>query len=130
MAPGGQRVFGQAMQKNGNRRRGGGGASSRYQRQFGNKGTVYRSADNDAKSDESRALYRRQKQAAGEALDDIFGIERFAVSTSHKKAKGDKDGEGTTRQRRGWLYNILSTTVRGYYYSPLNHCGCSSAVIG
>lgn len=98
MAPGGgsRQVFGQTMHKK---------KASRYQRQFGggagnksSSATVYRAAVDD---EETRAQYRRRKQAAGEVNDEEFGLERFAVG-----------GEGTgRRQRRGWLYNMISTTV-------------------
>jgi len=72
---------------------------SRYQRQMG--ATVYRSADNDNKS-LLAAQKRRQKQALGEALDEQFGMERFALTSSYQEEK----------RRRGWLYNMLVTTVR------------------
>lgn len=102
-ASGGGRVFGQAMKKKSSGRFNRGG--SNYQRQFGNSKTVYRNPD--AKTDqESRAERRRRKQAAGEVLDEVFGIERFAVSTQRSSARSDRD-----RRRRGWLYNILATTV-------------------
>lgn len=97
-------VFGQAMQK----RKGGG--KSNYQRQFGGGGaTTYRQApkgtDYEAAAAESKADYRRRKQAQGDLVDESFGVEKF--SFQNVKSIDPKD-----LQRRGWLYNVLPTTVR------------------
>lgn len=82
--------FGQTMKKK---------SSTRYQRQMGhNNKTVYRNA---ATEPTDAALQRRRiKQAIGEQLDQDFQIEKFVVSE-----------RGEERRRRGWLYNISSTTV-------------------
>jgi len=97
--------------------KGGGSAATRYQRQFRGAGASGSGEDTFKNSrvdhdDESRANYRRQKQAAGEVLDESFGVERFALFHQHHvNSKGNKDG-GPARERRGWLYNMLATTVR------------------
>ena len=106
------------------RKGGGGGGSSNYQRQFGggrgrgrgggrglssNPATVYRSGENnnnqldssDKTKSESAAEYRRQKLETSKQVETDFGIERF-VLLDHQQ----------TAERRGWLYNLVPTTVR------------------
>jgi hypothetical protein len=133
MAPpnngGSSKVFGQAMKKSSSKRSGnGGGGGSNYQRQFGGKGdknnqgkkntdTVNRSANDDDSTDNKAAelaQWRRIKQAKGEALDKAFGTERFAPS-NHQTSTIIMNEKTTEKEpmksRRGWLYNILPTTV-------------------
>lgn len=103
MAPGGAsngRVFGQAMKKKSS-------SSSRYQRQFGAKGgnPSSNTPDEAALQAARAAEWRRAKQAAGEALDRKFGMERFGEASAQQ-------GQEEVQQRRGWLYNVLPTTVR------------------
>jgi hypothetical protein len=100
MAP--PKLFGQTMSKKGR------GNNSNYQRQFGGGGgknaTVYRSANQAETTDEeTKAQWRRRKQAIGEKLDESFGMERFAWK-----------GSGAVTRRRGWLYNMLPTNVSRY----------------
>jgi hypothetical protein len=89
-------VFGQAMQKKK------AGKSSNYQRQFGGS-TTYRQASTTSSDEESKAQYRQRKQAAGDAVDESFGVERFCFSDVQ---------QSTDCRRRGWLYNVRTTTVR------------------
>ena len=117
-----RQVFGQTMHSK--RKGGGGGGRSNYQRQFGggrgrgrgggrglssNPATVYRSGENnnnqldssDKTKSESAAEYRRQKLETSKQVETDFGIERF-VLLDHQQ----------TAERRGWLYNLVPTTVR------------------
>jgi hypothetical protein len=115
MAPGGgNQVFGQTMKKKASKS----SAGSRYQKQFGNgnKGgsksnpsTVYRSAsnNNDDGSDPAAAR-RRFKQQQGQEIDKRFGYEKFALSANNNIA-----GSQST-SRRGWLFQMLPTTVRNH----------------
>jgi hypothetical protein len=112
MAPPSRPVFGQTIQK----RKGG---KSNYQRQFGGGGktaTVYRSGDDSTATEASkaaaRAEYRCAKQARGEALDKWFGMEWFALDTTMAHTNSDQK-----LQRRGWLFNMLPTTVSQLRYS-------------
>ena len=84
-----------------------GGGKSNYQRQFGGGGaTTYRQAPKTADdAAETKAEYRRRKQAQGDLVDESFGVEKF--SFQNVKSVDPKD-----LQRRGWLYNVLPTTVR------------------
>ncbi|KAI2497495.1 protein of unknown function (DUF1744) [Fragilaria crotonensis] len=85
------RVFGQSM---GKKR----AAGSGYQRQFG--GHSKRDADKSEEEvlAERRALYRRQRYEEGEALDVSFGYTRY-------------DHKSDEKSRRGWIFNMLPTTV-------------------
>ena len=79
------KVFGQTMRK---------GGRSNYQRQFGGGGgssSVYRTAKNNENEEERRQKLERSKQ-----IEASFGI-------------GTLDENET---RRGWLYNVVPTTVR------------------
>jgi hypothetical protein len=109
--PNRNQVFGQAMQK----RKGGGGNNnnrSNYQRQFGGSGkssaTTYRHAPQSSSSAgdnaETKAEWRRRKQAIGEVVDESFGVEKFSFQNV-------KSTEPEDLRRRGWLYNVLPTTV-------------------
>lgn len=106
MAPpkGSRRVFGQAMGKS---KRGGGGSS--YQRQFGG-GSKAKIAPGDSKSTEEAnailAAKRRIRQEKAEQIDEKFGYETFAFQNTN----GAESRE--VRERRGWLFNMLPTTVR------------------
>lgn len=88
------RVFGQAMKK-----------QSRYQRQFGGKtkGTITQS-DQDSKAEEVAAR-RRLRQQQGEIIDVKFGYKRLEDQLS-----SDSTNQPII-QRRGWLFNMLATTV-------------------
>lgn len=85
-----RKVFGQSMQK-----------KTSYQRQFGGN-TSFRSGDTDDAAAKAAlaAERRKRKQVAAEKVEKAFGIDRF-VSDKEK-----------TKPRRGWLYNVLPTTVR------------------
>lgn len=111
---------------------GSGSASTRYQRQFGggNKGGRSRfnqhskiagidDDDEKRQEQESRAQFRRRKQAAGEIIDESFGVERFALQHQHQQQANKTTTPSP--ERRGWLYNMLSTTVSLYSIA-----GCSS----
>jgi len=89
------RVFGQSTGKRRYNR-------SRYQNQFG--GTNSRREDRTSSKDETlakeRAQYRRKKHAEWEQSDINFGYERYSFNT-----------KGRDETRRGWLFNILTTTL-------------------
>lgn len=96
------RVFGQSMQKKKN-------GNNNYQSKFGGRcGTLPPVASNSVKANDAaqKAEYRRMKQIKGETLDQSFGIERFAIDN-----KMMRESHGQKRQRRGWLYNMTTTTV-------------------
>ena len=114
------KVFGQSMRKQQPS-----SSSSRYQRQFGGGSGANRSNGNNnnnynknnrvlstAQLDaESLAARRRQKQALGTALDQQFGLETFAA-TNARAAQPLREVSNTSQERRGWLYNVMATTVR------------------
>jgi hypothetical protein len=93
MAPGSRQVFGQTMKK-----------KSKYQRQTGNTQTVYRSGAEDETEKERKAAqtkeFRRKKQIACDEVEKAFAIDRFCIT-----------GDESESSRRGWLYNVLPTTV-------------------
>lgn len=94
---GSRRVFGQAMGKPKN-------SSTRYQQQFG--GGIKAKTPND--SDDSNALLaakRRAHQQKAEEIDAKFGYETFAFQNSNDSASRE------VLERRGWLFNMLPTTV-------------------
>jgi hypothetical protein len=110
MAPGGKgksnQVFGQTMKKKST-------SGSRYQRQAGNGGggglksnkTVYKSADASKDDAEDPAVARRRfRQQQGQEIDKRFGYEKFALSANNKTTQ--------SASRRGWLFQMLPTTVR------------------
>lgn len=118
MAPGKQ-VFGQTIQKRSNN------GGNNYRRQFG--GSTYRGgAGSDAATAKTstataneKAEYRRMRQAKGEALDVRFGMDRFSLDSHHESPAKSTSAHHKvahdakrTRERRGWLFNILTTTVR------------------
>jgi hypothetical protein len=83
------RVFGQAQKK-----------KSRYQRQMGDKSKAAMSPSmQDAKAEEAAAR-RRLRQEQGEAIDTKFGYKRL-----------EDQYEDSPIERRGWLFNMLATTV-------------------
>jgi hypothetical protein len=87
-----RKVFGQSMQK-----------KTSYQRQFGGgSSTSYRSGDTDDAAAKAvlAAERRKRKQVAAENVEKAFRIDPFVI---------DKE---KTQPRRGWLYNVLPTTVR------------------
>jgi hypothetical protein len=102
MAPPSRQVFGQTMHKKK------GGGRSNYQRQFGgsskqNPSTVYRSGDGDDAADKASkaAEFRRKKLETAKQVEISFGLERFVLEDNQQKAS-----------RRGWLYNLIPTSVR------------------
>ena len=106
MAPGGKgggnQVFGQTMKKKS-------APTSRYQKQAGNnyqsKQTVYKSAaDTDDSATDPAVARRRFKQQQGKEIDKLFGYEKFALSNNNN--------EPNSASRRGWLFQMLATTVR------------------
>lgn len=103
MAPGGggNQVFGQTMKKKST-------SSSRYQKQAGNNfksnKTVYKSAADTDDSADPAAARRRFKQQQGQEIDKLFGYEKFALSNNNNELK--------SASRRGWLFQMLATTVR------------------
>jgi hypothetical protein len=109
MAPGGKgggnQVFGQTMKKKS------AGPTSRYQKQAGNnyqsKQTVYKSAaDTDDSATDPALARRRFKQQQGKEIDKLFGYEKFELSNNNN--------EPNSASRRGWLFQMLATTVRNY----------------
>lgn len=91
------RVFGQAMKK-----------QSRYQRQLGGGGKGKEASipsTQDAKAEEAAAR-RRLRQEQGEAIDIKFGHKRLEDQFA------DSSPDGSAMERRGWLFNMLATTVR------------------
>ena len=104
MAPRKQ-VFGQTIQK-------GNANKQNYRRQFG--GQVYRPTGNETtptkSNDASKADYRRMKQARGEAFDKRFGMEKFALDGDDYRT-ADHDKKHQPKEKRGWLFNVLPTTV-------------------
>jgi len=111
---GSRRVFGQAMGKPKER----GGSGSNFQRQFGGGGGKSSSSSsnnnnnnynsNQSKEDVSAimAAKRRIRQQKGEIIDEKFGYETFAYENTNGSNSRD------VRERRGWLFNMLPTTVR------------------
>lgn len=99
----GNRVFGQAMSKRSNQ-------STRYQRQFGggrqNHSQIASTGqqDREAEARDEAAARRRLRQEQGEAIDLQFGYGRLEDQAV--------DPALPPVQRRGWLFNMLSTTVR------------------
>jgi hypothetical protein len=47
---------------------------------------------------------RRFKQQQGQEIDKLFGYEKFALSNNNN--------EPNSASRRGWLFQMLATTVR------------------
>ena len=102
---GSRRVFGQAMGKGQPKR-------SSYQRQFGggsngNKSTIANNSNANNKMDDSALLAakRRIRQQKAEQIDEKFGYETFAFENTN----GAESRQA--RERRGWLFNMLPTTV-------------------
>lgn len=95
---GSRRVFGQAMGKSKS-------SKSRYQQQFGG-GSKAPAPSNTSSDDAALVAARRQaRQQKVEQIDTQFGFETFAFQNSN-------DGESRqSRERRGWLFNVLPTTV-------------------
>ena len=97
---GSRQVFGQTMRKKSS-------SSSRYQRQFGNSATVYRAATEQSEAERKAAMIaerRRKKQIASKEVEKAFRMETFGLIG----APIDNEMSGS---RRGWLYNVLPTTV-------------------
>ena len=112
---GSRRVFGQAMGKPKGR------SGSNYQRQFGGGGSSHskiapasdsnnNNNNNNQKSTEDvnaiLAAKRRIRQQKAEAIDEKFGYETFAFQNTNGSESRD------VRERRGWLFNMIPTTVR------------------
>ena len=90
-----------------------GGGSSSYQRQFGGGSKAKTAAsDSNSKSTEDMnailAAKRRIRQEKAEQIDEKFGYETFAFQNTN----GSESRE--VRERRGWLFNMLPTTVRSF----------------
>jgi hypothetical protein len=101
-------VFGQAMaKKQQDRRRGGGGGAGRstYQRQMGKGHSQSTSSSPSAAT--LAALQQQQQRArrleATRQAEAAFGLDRVVVVMAAPE-------QDTTR--RGWLYNLVPTTVR------------------
>ncbi|KAL7564782.1 hypothetical protein ACA910_021045 [Epithemia clementina (nom. ined.)] len=95
---------------------------SRYQRQFGNfggRGGSTTSHNNKGEDDNAQsksalaAQMRRAKQIKGNALDrDVMRVEEFFMSTNSSSSSSNViPNQHNKRNRRGWLYNVLPTTV-------------------
>ena len=84
-----------------------GGGRSSYQRQFGggNRGTRIPEANDTNNAAEQAALMRKIRQQKGEQIDKQFGYEEFEFRNSND---GNND---EIMDRRGWLFNMLPTTV-------------------
>lgn len=124
-----------------------GGRFSRYQRQLGSSGgggggTRWRATtghpstrtthDNDEGPLSSQAALaaqmRRAKQIRGNALDrDVMRVQEFALSSSSSSSapslsssNNALENQNSMRIRRGWLYNVLPTTVShlGHFSQP------------
>ena len=97
--------------------------ASRYQRQFGNFRSLRQRGQLNLKNEDddgpkSKAAFaaqmRRAKQVKGNALDrNVMRVEEFMPSSSSTGAP-DSNASLSSKQksRRGWLYNVLPTTVR------------------
>jgi hypothetical protein len=101
-------VFGQAMaKKQQDRRRGDGGGAGRstYQRQMG-KGHSQSTSSSSPSAATLAALQQQQQRArrleATRQAEAAFGLDRVVVVMAPE--------QDTTR--RGWLYNLVPTTVR------------------
>ena len=117
------KIFGQTM----HRKQGGGGGTtgSSYQRQFGG-GSSYRNNNHhrqygsDYDDDDDRAMiqqqqqqqqhqqYRQRKQEMTLQLEQDFRIPTFSFDEHHQGSSSSK----SSSKRRGWLYNMIPTTVR------------------
>lgn len=127
MAPGGgqggasRQVFGQTMRKKSSSSSA--NRNSQYQRQFGGggrrKGTgIGPNYSSSAPDDFDAAAKRRQRQIVGEEIDARFGMERFTArnqhshNSSHHSTRSHVTHNSNVEQsRRGWLFNILPTSV-------------------
>jgi hypothetical protein len=102
---GSRRVFGQAMGKPKSKA----SANTRYQRQFGGGGGGHSKIASSSADDDTNALLaakRRIRQQKAEQIDEKFGYETFAFQNSNGSESRER------RDRRGWLFNMLPTTVR------------------
>lgn len=90
-----KRVFGQATRRNG---------PTRYQRQQGSTGgNAVSQVTEEQERSQHRMELKLKKRAQDEALDERFGFHRYCHSSSSR-------GESRV-SRRGWVFNILPTTV-------------------
>jgi hypothetical protein len=105
--PNGNRQFGQTMKKSNK-------STSRYQRQFGSKSSSSYQQQREESSKETKAAEaaarRRLRQEQGEIIDINFGYRRLEDQENQHMQQDSMDG--TTLQRRGWLFHMLPTTVR------------------
>lgn len=120
MPPPPRKVFGQTVQKSTQGR--GGGGPTRYQRQFGrgnqgssNSGRRVGNAGADGGTAASTFSSSSAEAAVaarlrGENLDESFGIDRFCLTNVSSSERNGPENP----KRRGWLYNVLSTTVRSF----------------
>jgi hypothetical protein len=90
---------------------GGNAGRSSYQRQFGGgKGNHSKIADAQKVEDDRAAFLaaqRRIHQQKSEQIDKIFGYEQFEFRNTNDA----NDQTSETKERRGWLFNMLATTV-------------------
>jgi hypothetical protein len=82
-------------------------SNTRYQQQFGGGGKFKNASSSGSAPDDSAVLAARRqaRQQKAEQIDAKFGYENFAFHNSN----GNESRE--SRERRGWLFNMLSTTV-------------------
>ena len=131
------KIFGQTM----HRKQGGGGGTSSYQRQFGGGGgggssSSYRNNhhhrqygsnfDNDGddramiqqQQQQQQQQYRQRKQEMTLQLEQDFRIPTFSFDEHHQGSSSSK----SSSKRRGWLYNMIPTTVRLCFGGPVMEC--------
>jgi hypothetical protein len=129
--PNDKKRFGQTMKKSSSSL-----AGSRYQGQFGNNrggsshsriapssssssSTTANTAQSLAETKAAEAAQRRRiRQEQGEAIDLLFGYPRLEDQYSSQmmnhphQRTGGSDKLGIMKPRRGWLFQMLATTVR------------------
>lgn len=128
--PNDKKRFGQTMKKSSSSSSSSTAAGSRYQRQFGNnRGEGGNNHSRIAPSTTTTTLAetkaaeaaqrRRLRQEQGEEIDVLFGYPRLEDQySSHMMAihqnrnNGGSDRSGIMKPRRGWLFQMLATTVR------------------
>jgi hypothetical protein len=81
-------------------------SKSRYQQQFGGGSKAPASSTTSSDDAALLAARRQARQQKGEQIDAQFGFETFAFQNSNV------DESRESRERRGWLFNMLPTTVR------------------
>lgn len=115
-------VFGQTMQKRNPRS----GPSSNYQRQFHGGSSQSKRHSAPAVVDEAAAaaMQNQEQRAARLAtirrVEAAFGLDRPGAATNNSSS-------ASSFRRRGWLYNVLPTTVRSFGRSFVRSCAPLSA---